>query len=1337
MEQFEQLLTCCVCLDRYRIPKLLPCQHSFCMEPCMEGLVDYVRRQVKCPECRAEHRIPYNGVQAFPTNVTLQRFLELHIEITGELPDPTSGQIMERCGVCSEKSYLNPCAHCEKKICDDCKSAHMDILRREITRFNSQIRRSLHRLQDSLSLIEKNMISLQTNCVSTTEEIEDIYRRVTKAIKDRTDQLKGEIDRYLTIELKNLNTLKENLDSEISNITSNCDIVDKYMNDSVEWDDCELMDTKEIFLKTVEFLRHFEYENSDYSRRVRFLVSMDPNQLVMNLATFGDLNIAPHSNMGGSTSSSHLAPPTALQPGLMRSKSDHRLATQFRQQEERIGYNDEPVLGGRRFGERPVRINNDRYGDSGSSRYGRGAGGDYDYGGENDYENDQSSSRTGKSRFRSRFVRSHQNEDSDNEQQQQQRQEEKKLKDKVRDGEDVSRGQLSGIIRLSDCARVIQRLADIGKEKKEKKVDATAAANVQAAIQAQKASMQRPKQTPAAPQRQVSEDDEISRIKQQNKNAPSSSTAAQAAAAATTPATPERPTADRVSALKRNSVVTASGNSDESDNTPSSPVNRTPPRSESKPAAPVPAQVAAVKKTTRSGSSDSTASTESSASSAAAGRAPSAARFSATRESPARTTRSTAGSSATASTTAPATAAEKKPFVSRFLPQHSTPAADKSKVESESSSEEETSTEESEDEEDVKTTSKTTANSSKPISSATTSGISAGSSTTSSYRDRLDSRRSSRDDTTSKNSSAYATPSSSSTAASSGYGGSTSASARQRASHDMDTDRYGSGASGSSYTSRFLNKSKSSAIVSQPSLSTPNASFDEDANGTGDDSDSRYGTGRSRYLAMKERRNRLARSRSSHQFGNDDDDLDEPVSPTTASPSAYLASRYSGYGGSDLSRSRSSHALKSRDSSPILDRTSSRSGASGAASSSTADNKDGEALSSWARYLKNKYGSKSSKDAPSTSSRDTHGSSSTSSALPSSSHGASGSSRSHVASDVSRRLSLGLPLRQVNELGSSDDDASKNGLGSPTSPMVAAAAHGMAGVAGTSPKQLYLRKRQQLFQLGGRGSEPGSFTWPRGLAVGPDNSIVVADSSNHRVQVFDSNGIFVKQFGEYGNGEGEFDCLAGVAVNRIGQYIIADRYNHRIQVLDPQGRFLRAFGSQGTADGKFNYPWGVTTDALGFIYVCDKENHRVQVFQSDGSFVGKFGTCGRGEGQLEHPHYIAVSNTNRVIVSDSNNHRIQIFDVNGKVLSTFGGEGSDDGQFKFPRGVAVDDQGYIFVADSGNNRIQIFNPDGSFLKTFGSWGSGDSEFKGLEGVAIMSNGNILVCDRENHRVQVF
>merc|ERR1712038_1426593 len=46
-------------------------RNCYCLDPCMEGLVDYVKKQVKCPECRAEHRIPYNGIQGFPTNYTL------------------------------------------------------------------------------------------------------------------------------------------------------------------------------------------------------------------------------------------------------------------------------------------------------------------------------------------------------------------------------------------------------------------------------------------------------------------------------------------------------------------------------------------------------------------------------------------------------------------------------------------------------------------------------------------------------------------------------------------------------------------------------------------------------------------------------------------------------------------------------------------------------------------------------------------------------------------------------------------------------------------------------------------------------------------------------------------------------------------------------------------------------------------------------------------------------------------------------------------------------------------------------------------------------------------
>ena len=96
----------------------------------------------------------------------------------------------------------------------------------------------------------------------------------------------------------------------------------------------------------------------------------------------------------------------------------------------------------------------------------------------------------------------------------------------------------------------------------------------------------------------------------------------------------------------------------------------------------------------------------------------------------------------------------------------------------------------------------------------------------------------------------------------------------------------------------------------------------------------------------------------------------------------------------------------------------------------------------------------------------------------------------------------------------------------------------------------------------------------------------------------------------------QFGCII------VEEYIwIYSRYNHRIQIFDPSGHFLRTFGSQvtieasglysrhltvfnyhiwdnhfqGSDNGKFNYPWGICTDSLGFIYVCDKENHRIQV----------------------------------------------------------------------------------------------------------------------------------------------
>jgi len=403
----------------------------------MEGLVDYVKRQVKCPECRAEHRIPYNGIEGFPTNVTLQRFLELHADITGELPDPNADQIMSRCAVCSEKAYVNLCAHCDKKVCDTCKAAHCDILKREISRINNQVKRGLHRIEEAMSEVERNQSQLKTNADTVIGEIDEINRRLTLALKDRTDNLKSMVEKYVSTEMKSLKDLKDNLDLEITNITSNADLMEKNLDDGTTWDDVELMDCKDIFIKMMDWIRNYDTSNEEYNRKIRFTCHDTVNDMARRILEIGDLKMQENKGKDADDYESRSS-------GLSRSKSDHRLVSEFRRNEE-----SSPPMRRRAFGE---------------SRYNRDANKSRTnlnrYGGDDDNEEP-----AGRSRYRSRFLRG--GDDDDDDRRNSKNIEEdpmtKKERNKVIDTEDCSRGPLSGCIRLADSGRVIQRLKSAGR----------------------------------------------------------------------------------------------------------------------------------------------------------------------------------------------------------------------------------------------------------------------------------------------------------------------------------------------------------------------------------------------------------------------------------------------------------------------------------------------------------------------------------------------------------------------------------------------------------------------------------------------------------------------------------------------------------------------------------------------------------------------------------------------------------------------------------------------------------------------------------------------------------
>ncbi len=237
-----------------------------------------------------------------------------------------------------------------------------------------------------------------------------------------------------------------------------------------------------------------------------------------------------------------------------------------------------------------------------------------------------------------------------------------------------------------------------------------------------------------------------------------------------------------------------------------------------------------------------------------------------------------------------------------------------------------------------------------------------------------------------------------------------------------------------------------------------------------------------------------------------------------------------------------------------------------------------------------------------------------------------------------------------------------------------------------------------LARWGGEpSSQEGQFYYPRGLAVGPEGVLYVADSGNNRVQKFDLEGNVQKAWGKFGFAwrgaeMGKFDVPWGVATDGDGNVYVSDTSNARIQKFQSDGQPLLKWGRDGSFDGAFFFPRGVAVDFVGNIYVADESNNRIQKFDARGSFLTKWGREGSGPGQFKAPWGVACDALGNVYVVDSGNHRIQKFDGNGTFLCAFGNRGRAEGQLNFPYGIAVDKEGAVYVVDSGNNRVLKFVP---------------------------------------------
>ena len=288
-------------------------------------------------------------------------------------------------------------------------------------------------------------------------------------------------------------------------------------------------------------------------------------------------------------------------------------------------------------------------------------------------------------------------------------------------------------------------------------------------------------------------------------------------------------------------------------------------------------------------------------------------------------------------------------------------------------------------------------------------------------------------------------------------------------------------------------------------------------------------------------------------------------------------------------------------------------------------------------------------------------------------------------------------------------------------------------VAG-SPFAVRVKPRQfrPVLSFGQRGSSTRMLNQPWGVAVNECDEIAVTESANSRVQVFSSDGTYLRSFGRQGDKQGEFDSPAGITIHETKNIIVVDSGNHRVQLFSEQGEYLSQFGGEANLDHQLEHPHGLSLDDKGNIIVADRYNKSIKIFSPDGHYLSEFG----GEGSFTLPIH-CVQYDKYLIVSDNEEHCIKVFDRKGNFLYKFGNNGERDGEFNGPRCLSVNKAGHLMVCDTVNNRVQVFELSGKFITKFGSKGESKGEFDWPTSTAVLSDGRIVVSDLYNHRIQIF
>jgi sugar lactone lactonase YvrE len=190
----------------------------------------------------------------------------------------------------------------------------------------------------------------------------------------------------------------------------------------------------------------------------------------------------------------------------------------------------------------------------------------------------------------------------------------------------------------------------------------------------------------------------------------------------------------------------------------------------------------------------------------------------------------------------------------------------------------------------------------------------------------------------------------------------------------------------------------------------------------------------------------------------------------------------------------------------------------------------------------------------------------------------------------------------------------------------------------------------------------GLFRQPTDVAWDSDGNIYISDGYvNSRVAKYDKHGDWVKSWGDNGTGPGQFRLPHAIAVDRNNNVYVGDRSNRRIQVFDTDGKFLRMFTidvapDPGTRAVNGNTPTGARLAAVigapNSICITPAPNQVMFVGEStypgrifkvslDGKVLGVIGRSGRELKQFSGAHALACPSENEIYAAETSNWRVQ------------------------------------------------------------------------------------------------